>query len=109
MTLDRELEPDSESLQHRMAGPELTQAGDLRADAPKVMVVLSRLQRDVIAEPFGLLVRVGVATDVDEQGRVIQNGPVLGVEPDPLTQPQRDEALAQDVLHGLTEPEIDAE
>ena len=37
----------------------------------ELVVVLGRLQRDVVAEPLRLLVRVGVAADVDEQRRVV--------------------------------------
>ena len=53
--------------------------------------------------------RVGVTADVDEQGGVVDDGPLVLVEPDPLGEPQRDEALAQDVLHRLAEAEVDAE
>jgi hypothetical protein len=73
------------------------------------VIVLGRFQREVIAEPFGLLVRVGMAADIDEQGRVIHGRPLLRVEPDPLGQPQGDQALAQDVLHRLPETEVDPE
>ena len=67
------------------------------------------LQRDVVAEPLGLLVGVGVAADVDQQRRVVDDRPLLLVEADPLGQPQRDQALAQHVLHRLPEAEVDAE
>ena len=73
------------------------------------MVVLDRLQRDVVAEPLGLLVGVGVAADVDEQGGVVDDRALLLVEPESLGQPQRDQALPQHVLHRLPEAEVDAE
>ena len=53
--------------------------------------------------------RVGMAAYVDQQGRVVDDRPLGLVEPYPLREPQRDEALAQDVLHRLPEPEVDAE
>ena len=52
---------------------------------------------------------VGVAADVDEERGVVDDRPLLLVEPDSLCDPQGDEALAQHVLHGLPEPEIDAQ
>ena len=77
--------------------------------AAQLVAVLDGLHRDVVAEPLRLLVRVGVTADVDEQGRVVDDRPLGLVEPDPLGEPQRDEALAQDVLHRLAEAEVDAE
>ena len=50
-----------------------------------------------------------MTADVDEQGGVVDDRPPLLVEPDPLGQPQRDQALAQHVLHRLPEAEVDAE
>ena len=67
------------------------------------------LQRDVVAEPLGLLVRVGVAADVDEQRGVVDDRALVLVEPDALGEPQRDQALPQHVLHRLPEAEVDAE
>jgi hypothetical protein len=73
------------------------------------VVVLDRLQGDVVAEPLGLLVGVGVAADVDEQSGVVDGRALLFVEPDSLGQSQRDQALPQDVLHRLPETEVYAE
>ena len=50
-----------------------------------------------------------MAPDVDEERGVIHGGPSLLVQPHPLGEPQRDEALPEHVLHGLTEAQIDAE
>ena len=52
---------------------------------------------------------VGVAADVDQQRRVVDDRALLLVEPDPLGEPQRDQALPQHVLHRLPEAEVDAE
>ena len=71
--------------------------------------VLVALQRDVVAEPLGLLVGVGVAADVGEQRGVVDDRPLLLVEAEVLGKAERDPALAQHVLHRLAEPEIDAE
>ena len=73
------------------------------------MVVLDRLEGDVVAEPLGLLVGVGVAAHVDEEGGVVDDRALLLVEPETLGEPQRDQALPQDVLHRLPEPEVDPE
>ena len=75
----------------------------------QLVAVLDGLHRDVVAEPLRLLVRVGMTADVDEQGGVVDDRPLLLVEPDALGEPQRDEALAQHVLHRLAETEVDAE
>ena len=77
--------------------------------APRLVVVLDRLQGDVVAEPLRLLVGVRVAADVDEQRGVVDDGALLLVEPERLGQPQRDQALPQHVLHRLPEAEVDAE
>ena len=79
-----------------------------RAD-PRLVVELRRLQRDVVAEPLRLLVGVGVAADVHQQRAVVHRRSSLVIEPDPLGNPQGDQALPQDVLHRLAEAEIDAQ
>ena len=78
-------------------------------EAVELVVVLAGLQRDVIAEPFRLLMRVGMTPDPDKQRGVIHVRSPLLVEPDPLGEPQRDQALPQHVLHRLPEAEIHAE
>ena len=104
-----ELEPHAEAVQRRVAASDERHRGGGRAQAPKVAVVLARLQRDVVAEPLRLLVRVGMAADVDEQPGVV-DGRAFGVaEPDAVGQPERNQAFAQDVFHRLPEAEIDAE
>jgi hypothetical protein len=94
-------------VQRRVAGAEEAHSRRRHAQAARRVVVLDRLHGDVVAEPLGLLVRVGVTADVDEQRRVVDDRPLPLVEPHPLGQPQRDQALTQDVLHRLTEAEID--
>src|SRR5260221_12031672 len=79
------------------------------AQAPWGVVVLRRLERDVVPEPFRLLVRVRVAPDVDEQRRVVDDRPRLLVEAQLFGQSQANQALPEDVLHRLAETEDDAE
>ena len=81
----------------------------MSAAAERLVVVLGRLQGDVVAEPARLLMRVGVAAHVDQQRRVVHGLPVGLVELDQISEAQRDQALAQHVLHRLGEPEVDAQ
>ena len=96
-------------MQRRMVGAQQLHPRGHPAHAAQFVVVLAGLQRDVVAEPLRLLVRVGVTADVDEQRRVVDVRARLLIESHPLGQAQRDQALAQDVLHRLPEPEVDAE
>ena len=109
MAGDRELEPEAETVQRRPPGSELSQAGDRGTGAAQLVVVLAGLHRDVVAEPLGLLVCVGVAADVDQQRRVVDDCPVVLVESYAFGESQRDQALAQHVLHRLPEAEVDPE
>ena len=70
---------------------------------------LRRLERDVVAEPLRLLVGVGVAADAEEQRGVVDGRARVFVQPRPLGEAQRDQALAEHVLHRLPEAEVDAE
>ena len=53
--------------------------------------------------------RVGVASDVDQESRVVDGSTLILVEPDQLAETQRDQALTKDVLHRLPESEVDSE
>ena len=105
----RELERDPETMRRCVSGSDAPHPGRRRAHAPELMVVLAGLQRDVVAEPLRLLMSIGMTPDVDQQRRVVDIGSSLLVEPDPLSEPQRDQALAQHVLHRLPKTEINAE
>ena len=109
VTGEGEFQPDAEAVKGRVARTHEPHARRCRAHAAQLVAVLDGLHRDVVAEPLRLLVRVGVAAHVDQQGRVVDDRPFLLVEPAALREPQRDEALAQDVLHRLSEAEVDAE
>ena len=75
----------------------------------QAVLVLVGLQPDVVPEPLGLLVRVGVAADVGQQRRVVDRDPRLLLDADVLREAQCDQALAEYVLHRLVEPEVDAQ
>ena len=109
MSGDRELEARSKAVQWCRTRPEQTQHADDVADAERFVFVLRGLQRDVITEPLGLFVRIGVAAHVDQQRRVVDGRPFDFVETRLLAQSKGDEALTQDVLHGLAEAQVDAE
>ena len=106
---ERELESEPKPVKRWVPGADEAHSRSGHPQTPRLVVVLDRLQGDVVAEPLGLLVGVGVAADVDEQGGVIDVGAPLFVEPDSFSQPQRDQALPQDVLHRLPETEVYAE
>ena len=90
---EREREPEPKPMQGRVTRAEEPHPRGGHPQTPGLVVVLDRLQSDVVAEPLGLLVGVGVAADVDEQGGVVDDGALLLVQPDCLGQPQRDQAL----------------
>ena len=96
-------------MQRCRARPDQTHHADGVADAERLVLVLGRLERDVVTEPLGLFVRVGVAAHVDEQRGVVDRSPFDLVEAEQLAEAQGDQALTKDVLHRLPEPEVDAE
>src|SRR6266540_3514930 len=53
---ERELEADPEAMERRIAGAEQAHPRRGPPDASRLMVVLARLERDVVAEPLRLLV-----------------------------------------------------
>ena len=60
-----ELNTNPEPMQRRVAASHHSEHGQHPAQGTKLVVVLARLHGDVVAEPFGLLVGVGVAAHVD--------------------------------------------
>jgi hypothetical protein len=109
VTAHRELDPYPEPPDQRMARTQPAERRDGASCAVQLVLVLGRLEGNVVAEPLRLLVRVGVAPDVDQQRRVVHRRPPWPVEPHPLRDPQRDQALAQYVLHRLAETEVDTQ
>ena len=106
---DREVEGDAQPVQGRVAGAEEAQHRGRLGQAARLVVVLRRLQRDVVATPAGLLEGVGVAADVDQQGGVVERGASLLVEAGQLAEAPGDLALPQHVAHRRPEAEVDAE
>jgi hypothetical protein len=104
-----EVQADTEALEQRLPGTESAETSHRRPHAVQAIDVLVSLQGDVITEPLSLLVRVGVATHVREQRRVIDDRSLVLVEAEVLGEAQRDPALAQYVLHRLAEPEVDTQ
>ena len=94
-------------MQRRVAGADPPHSRHRSTQAAELVFVLVGLQADVVAEPLRLLVRIGMAADVDQQRRVVDRCPGFLIEADPLSHPQCDQALAQHVLHRLPEAEID--
>ena len=109
VTGDHELQPDAEPSQERVSRAELSDPGGGAANAVHRLGVLGGLQLDVVAEPLGLLVGIGMTSDVDEQRGVVDDRSIDVLEADPLREPERDQALPKDVLQRLSEPEVDAE
>ena len=75
MAAEGERQPDAKPVQGRVPGTDGPQLGDHPVEAPEVVPVLARLQRDVVAEPLRLLVGVDMAAHVDEQGAVVERRP----------------------------------
>ena len=74
--------------------------------AEVIAIVRVPLQRQVVAEPLRLLIRIGVTANPREQTRVVQRPAFAIVEPEPLRKTQRDQARTDHVLHRLPQPEI---
>lgn len=101
-----ERHPESGPLQQRLPGTEVAQQD---SDPAAVRVERVGLQRDVVAEPLGLLVRVGVAPHPGEQPGVVDDRPLGLVQAQWLAHPERDQGLPDDVLHRLPQPEVGAQ
>ena len=86
---ENELQRHPKPMQRRVPRPDQAERSCCAAHAAELVVVLPRLQSDVVAEPLRLLVSVGVAADVHEQRRVVDVGSLLVIEADPLRQPQQ--------------------
>ena len=99
-----ELESDPEPVQRRIAGADQPHAGQRPRTLPKFVSVFTGFERDVVAEPFRLLVRVGMTPDIDQQSGVVDRHPVLLVQPRVVREPQCDQALAQDMSMGWPNP-----
>jgi len=106
---DRELEAHPDPVQRLAAASQQPQHRAEADEAALVVGELVGLHGDVVAEPLGLLVRIGVTSDAHQQSGVVERGPLGLIEAEPVGDPQRDQTLPEDVLHGLVEAQIDAE
>ena len=105
-----ELERDTQAVQRLVAGADPAHRGERSPQATHVVWrELVGFQRYVVPEPLRLLVRVRVAAHVDQQRGVVDRSPLPLRHVHALSDPQRDQALPQDVLHGLPEAEVDAQ
>ena len=68
---DGEVDRDAQPVQRRAARAEESQHEAEVGECRRLVVELHRLGGDVVAEPVGLLVGVGVAADVDQEGGVV--------------------------------------
>ena len=67
------------------------------------------LERSLVAEPLGLLVGIDVAPHPRHERAVVQGVAFIVCQADPLAQRERDQALAQPMLHRLTHTEVRTE
>ena len=95
--------PGTSALEERTPGSDVLQheAGSRTVDEGEVC-----FERQIVAEPLGLLVGVDVASDPREERGVEDRGARRFVQADALGQAHRDQALPEDVLHGLPQPEV---
>ena len=93
-----------EALAARADVPQQEDDGLWRVHRQRVVAVA--LEADVIAEPLRLLGRVGMAVHVHHQAEVVGGRPLPLVEPDGIGESERDNGLADAVLHGLPQPQI---
>ena len=75
--------------------------------ANQVDFVRAGPEGDVIAEEARLLMAVGMAANPGDQLRVVDRRALLLAQPEPLREMQADDRCAQDVLGGLSKPEVD--
>ena len=71
-----------------------------------VAVVRVALGPQVIAEPLGLLIGIGVAAHPRQQSRVVQDAALRLVQTQVIGHPQREQASPHHVLHRLTQTKV---
>jgi hypothetical protein len=103
---------DPGSLEQRPTGAAnvLQHEGGGRHGASKVIpIVRVALDRQLIAEPLGLLIGIGMAAHPRQQSRVVHDCALRLVQTQMLGQAQGDETGPHHVLHGLTQTEVGTE
>ena len=96
-------------MQRWQAGADHAHARERATKPLHLAVVLGRLHLDVVAEPFRLLVRVGVACNADEERDVVHGDTFVVIDAETVRHAESDQTLAQHVFHGLTEPKVHTE
>ena len=101
VTEERDAEP--RAVQERTSRAEVLQheAGPGVVDEREV-----GFEREVVPEPLRLLVGVDVTSHPREERGVVDRHALRLVQADALAQAHRDQALAEDVLHRLPQPEV---
>ena len=91
------------AVEERPSRPEVLQheAGPGMVDEREV-----GLEGEIVAEPLRLLVGVDVTSHPREERGVVDRHALRLVQADALAQAHRDQALAEDVLHRLPQPEV---
>jgi hypothetical protein len=99
--------PEPGPLNHGLASAEMAHheqrpgRGRAEIDTPEVS-----LERQVVAEPLRLLIGIHVAAHPGEQGCVIHDHTVGLIQAQALGEPQRNQALAQHMLHRLAHAQV---
>lgn len=100
---------DAYAVPRGAAGSGVTQHEAEQRHAREVDTVGRAPELDVIAEELGDLTRVRRAADGRQEGNVVGDLEVGGRGAEALAEPQREQARPQDVLRGLTEPQVHPE
>jgi hypothetical protein len=101
-----ELDAHASPLHQPLAGADMAQDERPRSHPGHVNVTSLVLERLVVPEPLRLLVSVDVTTDPGDQADVVHDRARLVIEPQPVSEPQRDQRLAHHVLHRLAHAQV---
>ena len=105
----RQRRPEPGLGQGRVTGPDTAHGvGERMGRLALVVAEAVALGSDVVPEPLGLLVGVGVATDPAQQTGVVGHVPLRDLELEKLRHPQGHQRVPQDMLHRLAQPEVGA-
>jgi hypothetical protein len=98
--------PQAQPAQGGAAGSDVAEHEAEQRKSGQVDLVAVRPVGDVVAEPLGDVGRVGHAPDPRQQRHVVQGGALGLVEAQPVREAGGDRPGTQDMLHGLSEPQI---
>jgi len=107
VTQETQGDPGSFAQRPPRAADVLQQEGGGRPGPPQVVAVVRvALGPQVIAEPLGLLIGIGVAAHPRQQSRVVQDAALRLLQTQVISQPQRQQAGPHHVLHRLTQTKV---